>query len=112
VLHDFATLLQETLRDVDIAGRWGGEEFLMVLPGTDLAGGARVAERIRVALAGRIVLTADGTPIPVTASFGVAATPPYRTASELFAAADAAMYEAKRAGKNRVETAPDPVRQT
>ena len=48
VLHDFATLLQETLRDVDIAGRWGGEEFLMVLPGTDLAGGARVAERIRV----------------------------------------------------------------
>jgi diguanylate cyclase (GGDEF)-like protein len=112
VLHDFATLLQETLRDVDIAGRWGGEEFLMVLPGTDLAGGARVAERIRVSLAGRIVLTADGTPIPVTASFGVAATPPLRTASELFAAADAAMYEAKRAGKNRVETAPDPVRQT
>jgi diguanylate cyclase (GGDEF)-like protein len=112
VLHDFATLLQETLRDVDIAGRWGGEEFLMVLPGTDLAGGARVAERIRVSLAGRIVLTADGTPIPVTASFGVAATPPNRTASELFAAADAAMYEAKRAGKNRVETAPDPVRQT
>jgi diguanylate cyclase (GGDEF)-like protein len=111
VLHDFATLLQETLRDVDIAGRWGGEEFLMVLPGTDLAGGARVAERIRVALAGRIVLTADGTPIPVTASFGVAATPPHRTASELFASADAAMYEAKRAGKNRVETAPDPVRQ-
>src|SRR3954468_22007779 len=43
VLHDFATLLQETLRDVDIAGRWGGEEFLMVLPGTDLAGGAKVA---------------------------------------------------------------------
>ena len=112
VLHDFATLLQETLRDVDIAGRWGGEEFLMVLPGTDLAGGARVAERIRVSLAGRIVLAADGTPIPVTASFGVAATPPNRTASELFAAADAAMYEAKRAGKNRVETAPDPVRQT
>jgi diguanylate cyclase (GGDEF)-like protein len=85
---------------------------MMVLPGTDLAGGAQVAERIRAALAGRIVLAADGTPIPVTASFGVAATPPLRTASELFAAADAAMYQAKRAGKNRVETAPHPVPQS
>ena len=109
VLREFAVLLQDTLRDVDLAGRWGGEEFLLILPGTDLAGGAKVAGRIRVALAGRIVLSVDGTPIPVTASFGVAATPPARTASELFAAADAAMYEAKRAGKNRVQTAPEPV---
>jgi diguanylate cyclase (GGDEF)-like protein len=111
VLREFALLLQESLRDIDLASRWGGEEFLLVLPGTDLAGGARVAERIRVALAGRIVLAVDGTPIPITASFGVAATPPATTASELFAAADAALYEAKRAGKNRVQTAPDPVAQ-
>jgi diguanylate cyclase (GGDEF)-like protein len=109
VLREFARLLVETLRDVDLAGRWGGEEFLMILPGTDLAGGAQVAERIRVALAGRIVLSVDGTPIPVTASFGVAASPQARTASELFAAADAAMYEAKRAGKNQVQTSPEPV---
>ena len=105
VLREFARLLQESLRDVDLASRWGGEEFLLVLPGTDLEGGAQVAERIRLALAGRIVLSVDGTPIPVTASFGVAASPPATTASELFAAADAALYEAKRAGKNRVETA-------
>jgi diguanylate cyclase (GGDEF)-like protein len=111
VLREFALLLQESLRDVDLASRWGGEEFLLVLPGTDLAGGAQVAERIRVALAGRIVLAVDGTPIPITASFGVSSTPPATTASELFAAADAALYEAKRAGKNRVETAPDPVAQ-
>jgi len=104
VLREFAVLLQETLRDIDLAGRWGGEEFLLILPGTDLAGGAQVAERIRAALAGRFVLSVDGTPIPVTASFGVAATPPATTAAELFAAADAALYEAKRAGKNRVET--------
>ena len=104
LLRDFASLLQESLRDVDLAGRWGGEEFLLVLPGTDLTGGAQVAERIRAALAGRMVLV-DNTPIPVTASFGVAAVPPAKTASELFAAADAALYEAKRAGKNRVETA-------
>jgi len=109
VLREFALLLQESLRDVDLASRWGGEEFLLILPGTDAAGGARVAERIRAALSGRIVLSVDGTPIPVTASFGVAATPAATTASELFAAADAALYEAKRAGKNRVKTAIEPV---
>jgi diguanylate cyclase (GGDEF)-like protein len=109
VLREFALLLQETVRDVDLAGRWGGEEFLLILPGTNLAGGAQVAERIRAALAGRIVLSADGTAIPLTASFGVAATPPATTAAELFSAADAALYEAKRNGKNRVETAPEAV---
>jgi diguanylate cyclase (GGDEF)-like protein len=111
VLREFAKLLQETVRDVDLAGRWGGEEFVLILPGTGLDGGAQVAERIRIALGRRIVLAGDGTPIPVTASFGVAATPPARTGSELFAAADGALYEAKRAGKNRVETAPQPVGQ-
>ncbi|MDX6408533.1 MAG: hypothetical protein QOE13_1604 [Gaiellaceae bacterium] len=109
VLREFAALLQETVRDVDLAGRWGGEEFVLVLPGTDLAGGAQLAERIRVALAERTVLAADGSPIAVTASFGVAATPPLKTATDLFAAADGAMYRAKRAGKNRVQTAPEPV---
>ena len=109
VLREFAVLLEETVRDVDLAGRWGGEEFVLVLPGTDVAGGAQLAERIRGALAGRTVLAIDGSPIPVTASFGVAAIPPAKTASELFAAADAAMYQAKRAGKNRVEAAREPV---
>ena len=109
VLREFAAVLQESVRDVDLAGRWGGEEFLLILPGTDLSGGAQVADRIRLALAGRIVLSADGTPIPVTASFGVAGTPPATTAAEIFSAADAALYEAKRNGKNRVETAPEPV---
>ena len=106
VLREFAQLLNETVRDIDLAGRWGGEEFLVILPGTHLDGGAQVAERIRLALAGRIVPSADGSPIPVTASFGVAATPPASTAAELFSAADAALYEAKRNGKNRVEVAP------
>ena len=109
VLRDFAALLQESVRDVDLASRWGGEEFVLILPGTDLEGGAQVAERIRVALTGRTVLSADGAPIPVTASFGVAATPPATTAAELFSAADTALYEAKRNGKNRVETVPEPV---
>jgi two-component system cell cycle response regulator len=109
VLREFGLLLQETVRDVDLAGRWGGEEFVLVLPGTDLEGGARLAERIRGLLAGRTLLAVDGSPIPVTASFGVAAVPPTKTPSDLFAAADAAMYQAKRAGKNRVQTAREPV---
>jgi diguanylate cyclase (GGDEF)-like protein len=109
VLREFADLLQDTVRDVDLAGRWGGEEFLLILPGTDLAGGAQVAERIRTGLAGRIVLSPGGSPIPVTASFGVAATPLTTTAAELFSAADAALYEAKRNGKNRVERASEAV---
>src|SRR5919201_1662361 len=109
VLREFASLLRESVRDIDLAGRWGGEEFLLVLPGTDLEGATHVADRVRRALAGRIVLSVDGEPIPVTASFGVAAYPQTQTASALFAAADAALYEAKRTGKNRVSVASESV---
>jgi two-component system, cell cycle response regulator len=109
VLREFARLLEENVRDVDLAGRWGGEEFLLVLPGTDLAGAARVAERVRRALTARTLLSVDGEPVPVKASFGVAAYPHGRSPAELFAAADIALYEAKRAGKNRVEIAPQRV---
>src|SRR5919198_405221 len=109
VLREFAALLGESIRDIDLACRWGGEEFLLVLPGTDLGGAAHVAERVRRALQDRIVLSVDGEPIPVKASFGVAAYPQSRTASELFAAADGALYEAKRPGKNRVSTGSGPV---
>jgi diguanylate cyclase (GGDEF)-like protein len=109
VLREFAALLRESVRDIDLAGRWGGEEFLLVLPGTDLEGAAHVADRVRRALAGRIVLSVDGEPISVTASFGVAAHPEAQSASALFAAADAALYEAKRTGKNRVSVASDSV---
>jgi diguanylate cyclase (GGDEF)-like protein len=109
VLREFAALLTESVRDIDLACRWGGEEFLLVLPGTDMDGAAHVAERIRVALQERTVLSVDGERVPVTASFGVAAYPQARTASELFAAADGALYEAKRDGKNRVSTGSGPI---
>lgn len=109
VLREFAAALNETVRDFDIVGRWGGEEFALILPGTDAAGGARVAERARVAFAERLVLAADGSRIGVTASFGVASFPEHAGEEELVAAADAALYEAKRAGKNRVVTAEKPV---
>jgi diguanylate cyclase (GGDEF)-like protein len=109
VLREFARTLEEGIRDIDLAARWGGEEFVLLLPGTDLDGAARVAERIRRALAQRIVLSADGEPIAVTASFGVAAYPGGAAADQLLAAADAALYEAKRSGKNRVATRPEAV---
>jgi diguanylate cyclase (GGDEF)-like protein len=108
ILREFAGLLSAGVRDIDLAGRWGGEEFLLVLPGTDLDGATHVAERIRLALADRVVLSVDGKPIRVTASFGVASYRQAQTASGLFAAADGALYEAKRSGKNRVWVAGAP----
>jgi len=109
VLREFAHTLEAGIRDVDLAGRWGGEEFVLVLPGTDLAGAARVADRIRTARAERVVLSPDGQPIRVTASFGVAAFPDVQTVDGLLAAADSALYQAKGAGKNRVMAAQEPV---
>jgi len=93
-------------REIDLAARWGGEEFCLILPGTDAVGAAKVAERIRTALAERTLAAPDGTPFGLTASFGVASHPPVGTAEELVAAADAALYQAKRKGKNQVSVAP------
>ncbi len=104
VLREFAAALTESIREIDLAGRWGGEEFAVVLPGTDLEGGAALAERIRDGLRKRIVLAPDGENVVVTASFGVAAYPGAATKDDLVGAADAALYEAKRGGKDRVAT--------
>jgi two-component system cell cycle response regulator len=110
VLREFAQVLRETVREIDTAARWGGEEFLVLLPGTDRIGGAKLAERLRTSFEARPILAPDGTALRVTASFGVAAAPPATSHDELIAAADGALYEAKRNGKNRVETAPEPLR--
>jgi diguanylate cyclase (GGDEF)-like protein len=110
VLREFAQVLRNSVREIDTAGRWGGEEFVVLLPGTDAVGGARLAERLRADLESRPILAPDGTALRVTSSFGVASSPPAATAPGLVAAADGALYEAKRAGKNRVETAPETLR--
>jgi diguanylate cyclase (GGDEF)-like protein len=110
VLQQFAELLRVSVRDIDVAARWGGEEFTLLLPGTDAAGAAHVAERIRRAFAERTILTPDGSAIGITASFGVAAYPAANTEAALIAAADTALYEAKRAGKDTVVMATEPAR--
>jgi diguanylate cyclase (GGDEF)-like protein len=103
VLREFASVLRATVRDSDLAGRWGGEEFLLLLPGADAAGGAQLADRIRAILSERSFLGRDGEVLTVTCSFGVAQHRDGEGERALFAAADRALYRAKRGGKNRVE---------
>jgi diguanylate cyclase (GGDEF)-like protein len=105
VLKELALILNQSLREIDTAGRWGGEEFALVLPGTDTAGGARLCERIRQTLARRLIPIENGMTISITASFGVAGFQRAGSREQLLAAADEALYRAKRAGRNRVEYA-------
>jgi diguanylate cyclase (GGDEF)-like protein len=107
VLRVFAGVLRETLRESDVAGRWGGEEFLLLLPGADEEGAAQLAERVRVELAARSIPGVPG--LRVTASFGVAQYAGEPNTEQLVAAADDALYRAKRAGKDRVERAAEAV---
>ena len=102
-IRHIAGLLSEYSRDNDTAARLGGEEFALLLAGTDIKGGLLVAERIRESVAGE-KLDRIGT---VTVSFGVASCPDSATNErELYAACDAALYTAKREGRNRCSVAP------
>jgi diguanylate cyclase (GGDEF)-like protein len=103
VLRDVAGLLAAECRSIDMAGRWGGEEFVVVLPETDAEGALAVAEKLRERFESHTFVIGV-TRLRVTISFGVVACPPRRfeTVEEILAAADAALYAAKRNGRNRV----------
>jgi diguanylate cyclase (GGDEF)-like protein len=106
VLKAAAGAIRQCTREIDQPARWGGEEFAVILPHTGIDGAARLAERLRQAIAERQIPTPDGRSVRVTASFGVAALPGNGTTQvELTAAADDAVYRSKRAGKNRVSLA-------
>jgi diguanylate cyclase (GGDEF)-like protein len=103
VLREVARIMSEYSREIDAPARYGGEELALVLPGTDIEGAYNLAERIRIGIAGlRLPRLRGAGTIKVTASFGVAAVVPAAGADprNLIAAADAALYEAKRSGKN------------
>lgn len=103
VLCEVARRLTRALRAEDVAGRWGGEEFLVLLPQTDAEGAVVVGERVRALVDKGPVRLADGE-VPVTVSVGVAGgLGP--DGDDLVQRADTALYEAKAAGRNRVVTA-------
>jgi diguanylate cyclase (GGDEF)-like protein len=107
VLVEVARCLRSLSRDIDEPTRYGGEELAVILPQTDLSGAELLAERMRSTIEDLRIKRLDGKgALRVTASFGVASVPQSaETKESLIAAADAALYRAKRAGKNRVERA-------
>jgi diguanylate cyclase (GGDEF)-like protein len=106
VLTRVADALRSVSRPDDHAGRYGGEEMALVLPNTTLEEAGAIAERVRTAIETLDVRLAGGDQLAVTASLGVAAFPSCAgDRGALIEAADAAMYEAKRSGKNRVVAA-------
>ncbi|MBV9384243.1 MAG: GGDEF domain-containing protein [Streptosporangiaceae bacterium] len=106
VLREIAGALTSVLRDYDLAGRFGGEEFVMLLPQTRAVDAFRIAERVRAHISRLPIYAAGGTErVPVTVSIGVAALDAgsRRELPELLAAADAALYSAKASGRNQVQ---------
>ncbi|MEB0139584.1 MULTISPECIES: diguanylate cyclase [unclassified Undibacterium] len=107
VLVSFANCIKDNLRsDSDWVVRYGGEEFVVVLPETSLIAAVEVAERMRAAVEQALVVPlADGTMLQITASFGVAQKKPIDTLENFMQRADQALYVAKNHGRNRVQAA-------
>ena len=107
-LQHLGTLLSAQMRDIDRVGRWGGEEFIVLLPGTPLAQAQEVAERLRERTQSLPPRWQERA-VPLTVSLGVSQwAGPSDELSALMARADAAMYRAKANGRNRVEVEPPP----
>ena len=108
LLRQLAEILRSSVRGTDVAGRYGGEEFILLLPQTPLPGAQALAERIRRTV-GRTTFGLGEVQLTCTISIGVPAPNGEVPEGErLIAAADEALYEAKRLGRNRVVIAPTP----
>jgi diguanylate cyclase (GGDEF)-like protein len=105
VLRGIAETMTGVLREYDMAGRFGGEEFVMLLPQTRATDAFRIAERVRAHIARLPITAPTGERVQVTASIGVAALDAgsSRELTDLLAAADAALYRAKASGRNQVQ---------
>jgi diguanylate cyclase (GGDEF)-like protein len=103
VLAAIAEAVRGAVRRVDIVSRWGGEEIVLLLPGTALAGAEVVAERVRQAISGTPIAIGGDRRVTATASIGLAERLEGESADSLIARADIAMYRAKQAGRDRVE---------
>jgi two-component system cell cycle response regulator len=102
VLAALGTLMKHHVRGSDVAGRWGGEEFVVAFTGVQAEGARIAAERLRKAIRDMVVLDDNGVRVPVTASIGVACWRPRETLDNLTARADRSMYESKKTGRDRV----------
>ncbi|WP_185964386.1 sensor domain-containing diguanylate cyclase [Aliikangiella marina] len=102
IIQKASEILSFELRRMDMVGRWGGEEFVMLIPTSSPQEGLAIAERARQLLE-KASFDYEGTVIKVTASFGVASGNASLSLSKLLANADLALYEAKKKGRNRVE---------
>ena len=101
VLCAFAQCVSDNLRGVDVLARWGGEEFLLLLPETPIEGALALLERVRSAVADLRVASAQG-PINITVSAGLAAGRPGQSLEQVLEQADEALYQAKEQGRDRV----------
>jgi two-component system cell cycle response regulator len=107
VLRELAKRALHNVRSVDLVGRLGGEEFVVVMPETNLGGATIVADRLRLAVADEPFLVGTGDKLPVTISVGLAITgQPEDTLEALLKRVDDALYAAKNGGRNRVVAAP------
>ena len=105
-LVEVGAVLRSVVREIDVVSRFGGDEFTVILPQTGAAGAKVIAERLRQRIASTTFLRVHGLEVRLTASLGIASYPEHgRTEEDLVARADQAMYAAKEAGKNRVQTA-------